>query len=176
MVWKQNKSEVRYGFLPPHVCWFRSVNQESNTIKYQIVVYRPYSHGGSGWTCRKGFCYSIAVFCWRLTPLLSLSLKKCLQLLLQLFYFCLFFFLLLFLLLLQLYCSFVRLWQQVTRAINNKDQTEATQEKYILEEAQRRSAKERKLKGEEWACKLFDQDPATGEWHYKYAEWVPENL
>ncbi|NWH18824.1 OSBL8 protein, partial [Grus americana] len=63
-----------------------------------------------------------------------------------------------------------KLWQQVTRAINNKDQTEATQEKYVLEEAQRKSAKERKLKGEEWTCKLFDQDSVTGEWHYKYAE------
>uniref|UniRef100_A0A672TQ77 Oxysterol-binding protein n=1 Tax=Strigops habroptila TaxID=2489341 RepID=A0A672TQ77_STRHB len=64
-----------------------------------------------------------------------------------------------------------KLWQQVTRAINNKDQTEATQEKYVLEEAQRRSAKERKLKGEEWTCKLFDQDSVTGEWHYKYSAW-----
>ncbi|XP_010170809.1 oxysterol-binding protein-related protein 8, partial [Antrostomus carolinensis] len=62
-----------------------------------------------------------------------------------------------------------KLWQQVTKAINNKDQTEATQEKYVLEEAQRKSAKERKLKGEEWTCKLFDQDSVTGEWHYKYA-------
>ncbi|XP_051482225.1 oxysterol-binding protein-related protein 8 isoform X1 [Apus apus] len=71
-----------------------------------------------------------------------------------------------------------KLWQQVTRAINNKDQTEATHEKYILEEAQRRSAKERKLKGEEWTCKLFDQDSVTGEWHYKYADtrpWDPLN-
>uniref|UniRef100_A0A8B9QX00 Oxysterol-binding protein n=1 Tax=Anas platyrhynchos TaxID=8839 RepID=A0A8B9QX00_ANAPL len=64
-----------------------------------------------------------------------------------------------------------KLWQQVTKAINNKDQTEATQEKYVLEEAQRRSARERKLKGEEWTCKLFDQDSVTGEWHYKYAEF-----
>ncbi|KAF4792418.1 Oxysterol-binding protein-related protein 8 [Turdus rufiventris] len=71
-----------------------------------------------------------------------------------------------------------KLWQQVTKAINNKDQTEATQEKYILEEAQRKSAKERKLKGEEWTCKLFDQDAVTGEWHYKYADtrpWDPLN-
>ncbi|XP_058718400.1 oxysterol-binding protein-related protein 8-like isoform X5 [Poecile atricapillus] len=71
-----------------------------------------------------------------------------------------------------------KLWQQVTKAINNKDQTEATQEKYILEEAQRKSAKERKLKGEEWTCKLFDQDSVTGEWHYKYADtrpWDPLN-
>lgn len=71
-----------------------------------------------------------------------------------------------------------KLWQQVTKAINNKDQTEATHEKYILEEAQRKSAKERKLKGEEWTCKLFDQDSVTGEWHYKYADtrpWDPLN-
>ncbi|NWV18702.1 OSBL8 protein, partial [Origma solitaria] len=71
-----------------------------------------------------------------------------------------------------------KLWQHVTKAINNKDQTEATQEKYILEEAQRKSAKERKLKGEKWTCKLFDQDSVTGEWHYKYADtrpWDPLN-
>ncbi|XP_030116088.4 oxysterol-binding protein-related protein 8 isoform X1 [Taeniopygia guttata] len=71
-----------------------------------------------------------------------------------------------------------KLWQQVTKAIINKDQTEATQEKYILEEAQRKSAKERKLKDEEWTCKLFDQDSVTGEWHYKYADtrpWDPLN-
>ncbi|XP_032063434.1 oxysterol-binding protein-related protein 8 isoform X2 [Aythya fuligula] len=71
-----------------------------------------------------------------------------------------------------------KLWQQVTKAINNKDQTEATQEKYVLEEAQRRSARERKVKGEEWTCKLFDQDSVTGEWHYKYADtrpWDPLN-
>ncbi|XP_041267192.1 oxysterol-binding protein-related protein 8 isoform X4 [Onychostruthus taczanowskii] len=71
-----------------------------------------------------------------------------------------------------------KLWQQVTKAINNKDQIKATEEKYVLEEAQRKSAKERKLKGEEWTCKLFDQDSVTGEWHYKYADtrpWDPLN-
>lgn len=64
----------------------------------------------------------------------------------------------------------VRLWQHVTRAINNKDQTEATNEKFILEEAQRKSARERKAKCEEWIPALFEQDPVTGEWHYRYAE------
>lgn len=64
----------------------------------------------------------------------------------------------------------VRLWQHVTRAINNKDQTEATNEKFILEEAQRKSARERKAKCEEWIPALFEQDPITGEWHYRYAE------
>ncbi|XP_050790804.1 oxysterol-binding protein-related protein 8 isoform X2 [Gopherus flavomarginatus] len=71
-----------------------------------------------------------------------------------------------------------KLWQQVTRAITNKDQTEATNEKCVLEDAQRKAAKERKLKGEEWTCKLFEQDSVTGEWHYKYAEtrpWDPLN-
>ncbi|KPP57612.1 hypothetical protein Z043_124644 [Scleropages formosus] len=39
-----------------------------------------------------------------------------------------------------------RLWQHVTRAINNKDQTEATKEKFLLEEVQRKCARERKAK------------------------------
>ncbi|XP_030626251.1 oxysterol-binding protein-related protein 8 isoform X2 [Chanos chanos] len=71
-----------------------------------------------------------------------------------------------------------RLWQHVTRAINNKDQTEATNEKFILEEAQRKAARERKAKCEEWMPALFEQDPITGEWHYKYADtrpWDPLN-
>ncbi|XP_076862694.1 oxysterol-binding protein-related protein 8 isoform X3 [Brachyhypopomus gauderio] len=71
-----------------------------------------------------------------------------------------------------------RLWQHVTRAINNKDQTEATNEKFILEEAQRKSARERKMKCEDWKPLLFDQETATGEWHYRYADtrpWDPLN-
>ncbi|XP_069569244.1 oxysterol-binding protein-related protein 8 isoform X1 [Brachyistius frenatus] len=71
-----------------------------------------------------------------------------------------------------------RLWQHVTRAINNKDQTEATNEKFLLEEAQRKSARERKAKCEEWNPALFEQDPVTGEWHYRYADtrpWDPLN-
>lgn len=65
---------------------------------------------------------------------------------------------------------YYRLWQRVTRAINAKDQTEATQEKYVLEEAQRQSARDRKTKNIEWSCKLFELDSLTGEWHYKFAE------
>ncbi|TNM91481.1 hypothetical protein fugu_019861 [Takifugu bimaculatus] len=71
-----------------------------------------------------------------------------------------------------------RLWQHVTRAINNKDQTEATNEKFVLEEVQRKSARERKAKCEEWIPALFEQDPITGEWHYRYADtrpWDPLN-
>uniref|UniRef100_A0A8C9S5D6 Oxysterol-binding protein n=1 Tax=Scleropages formosus TaxID=113540 RepID=A0A8C9S5D6_SCLFO len=71
-----------------------------------------------------------------------------------------------------------RLWQHVTRAINNKDQTEATKEKFLLEEVQRKCARERKAKCEEWTPALFEQDPVTGEWHYRYADtrpWDPLN-
>ncbi|XP_070611851.1 oxysterol-binding protein-related protein 8 isoform X3 [Erythrolamprus reginae] len=71
-----------------------------------------------------------------------------------------------------------KLWQHVTRAINNKDQTEATQEKFILEEAQRKAAKERKALDEVWVCRLFEPDPLTGEWSYRYADtrpWDPLN-
>ncbi|XP_028306504.1 oxysterol-binding protein-related protein 8 isoform X2 [Gouania willdenowi] len=71
-----------------------------------------------------------------------------------------------------------RLWQHVTQAIINKDQTEATNEKFILEEAQRKSARERKAKCEDWIPALFEQDPVTGEWHYRYADtrpWDPLN-
>lgn len=69
-----------------------------------------------------------------------------------------------------IFCTWIRLWQRVTRAINAKDQTEATQEKYVLEEAQRQAARERKTKNEEWTCRLFELDSLTGEWHYKFAE------
>ncbi|XP_053097729.1 oxysterol-binding protein-related protein 8 isoform X3 [Pangasianodon hypophthalmus] len=71
-----------------------------------------------------------------------------------------------------------KLWQQVTRAILNKDQTEATNEKFVLEEAQRKSARERKLKNEQWKPVLFDQDASSGDWHYRYADtrpWDPLN-
>ncbi|KAM9467576.1 oxysterol-binding protein-related protein 8 isoform 2-T2 [Clarias gariepinus] len=71
-----------------------------------------------------------------------------------------------------------KLWQHVTRAILNKDQTEATNEKFILEEAQRKSARERKLKNEQWKAALFEQDAGSGDWHYRYADtrpWDPLN-
>ncbi|XP_053544092.1 oxysterol-binding protein-related protein 8 isoform X7 [Ictalurus punctatus] len=71
-----------------------------------------------------------------------------------------------------------RLWQHVTRAILNKDQTEATNEKFVLEEAQRKCARERKLKNEQWKPVLFEQDASSGDWHYRYADtrpWDPLN-
>ncbi|XP_005803288.1 oxysterol-binding protein-related protein 5-like isoform X2 [Xiphophorus maculatus] len=64
-----------------------------------------------------------------------------------------------------------RLWQHVTSAILDRDQVRATQEKFVLEEAQRKEAKER---GERlWIPKLFQQDPVTSEWTYKHLDTRP---
>lgn len=65
--------------------------------------------------------------------------------------------------------SHKRLWQNVTSAILDRDQVRATQEKFVLEEAQRNEAKERGDKP--WAPRLFQQDPVTSEWSYKHIEY-----
>ena len=65
-----------------------------------------------------------------------------------------------------------KLWMHVSSAILSSDQNGATQEKFLLEEAQRQAARERKAKMEEWNPKLFERDPITGDWVYKYAELV----
>lgn len=68
-----------------------------------------------------------------------------------------------------------RLWQHVTSAIMDRDQVRATQEKFVLEEAQRREARERGDKP--WIPRLFHQDPVTSEWTYKHMDtrpWNPE--
>ncbi|XP_048401285.1 oxysterol-binding protein-related protein 8-like isoform X3 [Stegostoma tigrinum] len=71
-----------------------------------------------------------------------------------------------------------RLWQQVTKAIKNRDQEQATLEKFILEEAQRKAAKERNDKHEDWVPRLFQQDVVTKNWQYKFTDaspWNPTN-
>ncbi|XP_056383825.1 oxysterol-binding protein-related protein 5 isoform X1 [Hyla sarda] len=65
-----------------------------------------------------------------------------------------------------------RLWQYVTSAINEGNQQQATDEKYIIEEAQRKEAKERKEKDEEWSPQLFEYD-SVAEWRYKYEDTRP---
>uniref|UniRef100_A0A671XMI8 Oxysterol-binding protein n=1 Tax=Sparus aurata TaxID=8175 RepID=A0A671XMI8_SPAAU len=65
-----------------------------------------------------------------------------------------------------------RLWQHVTSAIMDRDQMRATQEKFVLEEAQRREARERGDKP--WVPRLFQQDPVTSEWSYSVQPWDPE--
>lgn len=66
-----------------------------------------------------------------------------------------------------------RLWRLVSEAIQNGDQNAATREKTVLEEEQRRSAKERKTKNTVWMPKLFEKDSITQEWIYKYADLRP---
>lgn len=68
-------------------------------------------------------------------------------------------------------CVFVffeRLWQLVTKAIQDRDQNRATQEKFVLEEAQRREARERGDRP--WNPHLFSVNPDTSEWQYKHLE------
>uniref|UniRef100_A0A672H1Q6 Oxysterol-binding protein n=1 Tax=Salarias fasciatus TaxID=181472 RepID=A0A672H1Q6_SALFA len=64
-----------------------------------------------------------------------------------------------------------RLWQHVTSAIMDRDQVRATQEKFVLEEAQRKEARERGEKA--WIPRLFQQDPLTSEWTYKHMDTRP---
>ncbi|XP_036717394.1 oxysterol-binding protein-related protein 5 isoform X10 [Balaenoptera musculus] len=63
-----------------------------------------------------------------------------------------------------------RLWQHVTRAISEGDQHKATQEKFALEEAQRQRARERQQNLVPWSPQLFQLDPASREWRYRYEE------
>uniref|UniRef100_A0A669F1T6 Oxysterol-binding protein n=1 Tax=Oreochromis niloticus TaxID=8128 RepID=A0A669F1T6_ORENI len=65
-----------------------------------------------------------------------------------------------------------RLWQHVTSAIMDRDQVRATQEKFVLEEAQRRDSRERGDKP--WLPRLFHQDSVTSEWTYNTRPWDPE--
>nr|CAD7571408.1 unnamed protein product [Timema californicum] len=70
------------------------------------------------------------------------------------------------------------LWQHVSAAILGDDQIMATEEKTVLEEAQRAAVKERKLKCLEWIPKHFEQDLISGQWVYKHADlrpWDPRN-
>uniref|UniRef100_A0A8B9HNE1 Oxysterol-binding protein n=1 Tax=Astyanax mexicanus TaxID=7994 RepID=A0A8B9HNE1_ASTMX len=70
-----------------------------------------------------------------------------------------------------------RLWKQVTIAINTKDQNKATQEKFVLEEAQRQEARERGDRP--WKPHFFTLNPDTNEWQYKHTEynsWICSDL
>ncbi|XP_077518041.1 oxysterol-binding protein-related protein 8 isoform X3 [Amblyomma americanum] len=71
-----------------------------------------------------------------------------------------------------------RMWQHVSAAIVRGDQVAATEEKTILEEAQRRSTKERQARMEPWVPRFFIQDLLTGDYLYKHADsrpWDPRN-
>ncbi|CAB4067089.1 OSBPL8 [Lepeophtheirus salmonis] len=72
----------------------------------------------------------------------------------------------------------VRLWKKVSDAILADDQKQATEEKAVLEHAQRAAAKERKDSGDDWVPKYFELDPISGQYIYKHADhrpWDPSN-
>lgn len=64
-----------------------------------------------------------------------------------------------------------RLWLAVSNAIHRGDECAATNEKFLLEEEQRRASRERKAKMEDWAPRFFDRNIITGDWIYKYSEY-----
>ncbi|KAF7287501.1 hypothetical protein GWI33_001461 [Rhynchophorus ferrugineus] len=71
-----------------------------------------------------------------------------------------------------------KLWQHVSAAIRRDDMNAATEEKTLLEEAQRARSKERKAKCEEWLPIHFQQDMKSGQWVYKHSDlrpWDPRN-
>ncbi|XP_053305359.1 oxysterol-binding protein-related protein 5 [Spea bombifrons] len=66
-----------------------------------------------------------------------------------------------------------RLWQHVTTAIYEGNQQQATDEKYILEEAQRKAASVRRESNEEWSPHLFVYNEELKEWQYKHQDTRP---
>ncbi|XP_076472177.1 oxysterol-binding protein-related protein 8-like isoform X2 [Babylonia areolata] len=72
-----------------------------------------------------------------------------------------------------------RLWEGVSRAVVTNDMQAATNEKYAIEEVQRKSARERKLNKTEWVPRFFEKDYLNGgDWIYKHADdrpWDPVN-
>ncbi|XP_064480394.1 oxysterol-binding protein-related protein 8-like isoform X2 [Ornithodoros turicata] len=71
-----------------------------------------------------------------------------------------------------------RMWQHVSAAILKSDQVAATEEKTLLEEAQRKGAKERQARMEKWMPRFFVQDLLLGDFIYKHADsrpWDPRN-
>lgn len=69
-----------------------------------------------------------------------------------------------------------RLWQHVIAAIKRDDQVAATEEKTVLEEAQRNATKVRKATCTEWIPGHFEQDLVSGQWHYKHADLRPWDI
>ena len=67
--------------------------------------------------------------------------------------------------------NITRLWKHVSEAITKGDQRAATDEKCLLEEEQRKNARERKARMLEWTPNLFERNLITGDWVYKFAEY-----
>jgi len=71
-----------------------------------------------------------------------------------------------------------KLWRHVSDAIDKEDQHAATEQKSILEEAQRAGARERKEKEEAWVPRFFELDNSTDQYVYIHSDvrpWDPLN-
>ncbi|XP_067656218.1 oxysterol-binding protein-related protein 8-like isoform X1 [Haliotis asinina] len=71
-----------------------------------------------------------------------------------------------------------RLWKNVSDAVISNDMHRATEEKHFLEERQRKDARERKAKLQEWMPKFFERDLITADWIYRHIDmrpWDPSN-
>lgn len=69
-----------------------------------------------------------------------------------------------------------RMWNKVSLALRANDQETATDEKFAIEEAQRRAAREREEDGIIYEPKFFKKDE-NGQWVYKYFnvdKWSPD--
>nr|CAH0112707.1 unnamed protein product [Daphnia galeata] len=66
-----------------------------------------------------------------------------------------------------------KLWSKVAAAIRQENQELATNEKTILEEAQRNATKLRMSQNETWMPRCFELDPVTDSWHYRHADVRP---
>lgn len=64
----------------------------------------------------------------------------------------------------------VRLWSKVSEALKAGDHVAATREKSLLEDAQRKDAKEHADNNISWDPDLFKYDTFTNEWSYKYLD------
>merc|ERR1719376_733454 len=65
------------------------------------------------------------------------------------------------------------LWRKVSAAIDSEDQVAATEEKFVLEEAQRAEAKKRKADNTEWIPKSFQLEPGTDNYLYMHSDGRP---
>jgi len=64
-----------------------------------------------------------------------------------------------------------RLWHKVSLGLQANDQTVATDEKFIIEDAQRKAVREREEKGIAYEPRFFKKDD-TNQWIYKHFKFV----
>lgn len=66
-----------------------------------------------------------------------------------------------------------RLWRHVSQCIASDDQQGATEQKFVLEEAQRAAARDRQATNSDWNTKHFLMDNNSSDYMYRYADLRP---